>query len=276
VTTVIDMDAAVGYVVAHGDRVERARLHRLLTGAVPPPEILRAAELGQAPDGGWPAMWDGQVASVVATCFRVAELDDLGALSRPAARRALDWLAAEQRPDGTWQENAALAAQAPPWAKPGDPAATFHLTANAAFWLTAAGLDARAAGPLDHRVGGVYAGVVHAAAQALANHVRPDGSWPSFLVAGGLTAAVLYRKEMFYEAARIGMVLVERLADLSPGELAWLTAALRRLDVPVDDRFLIAARRRLADTQRSDGGWDSDEGESLAVHATLAAIRGCR
>ncbi|MFC7545072.1 squalene--hopene cyclase [Plantactinospora sp. GCM10030261] len=270
------MDAAVGFVVAHGDPVERARLHRLMTGAAAPVDILDAAELGQAPDGGWPATWAGAIASVDATCFRLAELDDLGALSRPAARHALDWLASAQRQDGTWEEDPALAEQAPPWARPGDPEAAFYLTANAAFWLTAAGLDARAAGPLDHRVGGVYAGVVHGAAQALAGRLRPDGSWPSFLVAGGLTAAVLYRKQLFYESTRIGLVLVDRIDDLSASEVAWIAAAMRRLDVPVDDRFLIAASRRLADTQRSDGGWDTDEGEGLAVHTTLAAIRGCR
>ena len=38
--------------------------------------------------------------------------------------------------------------------------------------LTVAGLDARAGGPRDHRVGGVYAGVVHGAAKALAGGIR--------------------------------------------------------------------------------------------------------
>ncbi|MFB9237271.1 prenyltransferase/squalene oxidase repeat-containing protein [Plantactinospora siamensis] len=269
------MEAAVGFVVVHGDPVERARLHRLRGGADVPSEVLQHAEVGQTADGGWPASRGGEVASVDATCFRLAELDDLGAFARPASRRALDWLARQQRADGTWEEDRALADIAPPWARPGDPEAAFYLTANAAFWLTVAGLDARAAGPLDHRVGGVYAGVVHGAAQALADRLRPDGTWPSFLVAGGLAAAVLYRQELFEPAMRIENVLLNRLGDLSAAELAWLAAALRRVDVPVDDRFLIAARRRLADTQRHDGGWDNDEGEQFAVHTTLAAIRGC-
>ncbi len=75
----------------------------------------------------------------------------------------MDWLAAAQQRDGCWEEDAALADSAPEWARPGDPEARLYLTANAAFWLTVAGLDARAAGPLDHRVGGAYAGVVQAA-----------------------------------------------------------------------------------------------------------------
>ncbi|MEU4773981.1 prenyltransferase/squalene oxidase repeat-containing protein [Micromonospora sp. NPDC023644] len=276
VAAVVDIDAAVGFVVAHGDAVDRARLSRLRTGAPPSAELLDDAEVGQAPDGGWPATLDGEVSSVDATCFRLSELDDLGALGRPAARRALDWLAARQLPDGGWEEDAALADVAPEWARPGDPEAGFHLTANAGFWLTVAGLDARAAGPLDHRVGGAYAGVVHAAAQSLVARLRPDGSWPSFLPAGWLSAAVLYRQEMFHEAARIQVILAERMPELSPGDVAWLAATLRRIGIEGEDWLLARARRRLAETQRSDGGWESDDGHQFDVHTTLSAIRACR
>ncbi|SCL20183.1 Prenyltransferase and squalene oxidase repeat-containing protein [Micromonospora nigra] len=275
-TAVVDIDAAIGFVVAHGDAVDRARLSWLRTGTPPPPEVLDSAEVGQAPGGGWPATWGGEVASVDATCFRLAELDDLGALGRPAARRALDWLAGRQQRDGGWEEDEALAGTAPEWARPGDAAARLYLTANAGFWLTVAGLDARAAGPLDHRVGGAYAGVVHAAAQALAAQLRPDGSWPSFLAAGWLSAAVLHRQQMFYESARIKLVLAERLPQMSPTDAAWLAAALRRVGVDDQEWTLTAARRRLAETQRSDGGWESDDGHQFDVHTTLTAIRACR
>ncbi|MEV1144292.1 prenyltransferase/squalene oxidase repeat-containing protein [Micromonospora sp. NPDC049799] len=270
------MDAAIGFVVAHGDAVDRARLSRLRSGTAPAPDLLDVAEGGQTPDGGWPAYLDGSVASVDATCFRLAELDDLGALGRPAARRALDWLASRQLPDGGWHEDAALAETAPEWARPGDPEAGFYLTANAGFWLTVAGLDARAAGPLDHRVGGVYAGVVHAAAQSLVARLNPDGSWPSFLAAGWLSAAVLHRQHMFQESARIQVALADRVADMSPADVAWLAATLRRVEVEEHDWVVVRARRRLTETQRSDGGWESDDGHQFDVHTTLAAIRGCR
>jgi hypothetical protein len=276
VTAVVDLDAAIGFVVAHGDTVDRARLSRLRTGAPVPPELLDAAESGQAPGGGWPAVLDGEVASVDATCYRLAELDDLGALGRPAARHALDWLAAHQLPDGGWDEDPSLAGFAPEWATPGDPEARLFLTANAGFWLTVAGLDARAAGPLDHRVGGAYAGVVQSAAQALAAQLAPDGSWPSFLPAGWLAAAVLHRQQMYYESARIQAVLADRIPEMSPADVAWLAATLRRVDVGEEQWLLVSARRRLADTQRSDGGWDSDDGHQFDVHTTLRAIRACR
>src|SRR2546430_9381942 len=108
-----DIDGAIGYVVAHGDTVDRARLSWLRSGIEPPPEALAKAEMGQAQAGGWPAFWAGNVASIDATCFRLAELDDLGAIDREPARKALDWLAAPPRPDGPWGEDAPPAAPAP-------------------------------------------------------------------------------------------------------------------------------------------------------------------
>lgn len=272
----VDIDAAIGFVVAKGDAVDRARLSWLRTGIAPDAEIVARAELGQAPDGGWPPFWADHVASIDATCFRLAELDDLGALGRPAARRALDWLANRQRPDGTWEEDEAFAENAPPWARPGDPEARLYLTANAAFWLTIGGPEARAAGPLDTRPGGAYAGVVGKAALAIRDSLRTDGTWPSFLVTGWLGAGVLYRQEMFYESARMQMVLADRLPDMSPADVAWLASALRRAGVADDEWLLVGARRRLSETQRSDGGWPSDDGEQFDVHVTLAAIRAVR
>ena len=40
-----------------------------------------------------------------------------------------------------------------------------------------------------------------------------------------------------------------------------------------DEWLLQSARKRLSETQRSDGGWDSDEGPTFDVNTTLIAIR---
>lgn len=272
----VDIDAAIGFVVAHGDAVERARLSWLRNGTAPPPALLDSVEVGQAHGGGWPAVRDSDIPSVDATCFRFAELDDMGAFGRPAARQALDWLAWSQLPDGCWEEDESLAHMAPSWARPGDPEAKLYLTANVCFWLTVAGLESRAAGPLDDRVGGVYAGVVLGAAQALASQLRSDGTWPSYLATGWLSAAVFHRQNMFEESARIQSVLMERLPELSPGDLAWLAVTLRRVGIDKNERIIVATRHRLTETQRSDGSWPSDDGSLFDVHTTLMAIRACR
>jgi len=270
---VIDIDAAIGFVVAKGDPVDRARLAYLRIGAPVSEDILSNVEAGQTRDGGWLAVNGGRTTSIDATCFRLAELDDLGGLGRPAARRALDWLASRQRDDGTWDEDPALADVAPPWAQPGDPEARLYVSANAVFWLTVAGLDARAAGPLDDRPGGAYAGVAHAGAEALRAQVGPDGALPSFLVAQWLAGAVLFRQEMYYESARIQMRLTDRMPELTAADAAWLAASMRRVGVPADDQLITAAMRRLGETQRSDGAIPSDDGPKFDVHSTLTALR---
>jgi Prenyltransferase and squalene oxidase repeat len=256
-----DLDAAIGYVVAHGDPVDRARLSRLRTSIRPPSEILDKVELGQMANGGWPATGAGDVASVDATCFRLGEIDDLGGLDRPAAQRALRWLASRQRPDGMWEEDESLAGSAPPWAQPGDEEARLYLTTNAGFWLTAGGDENE------------YAATVARATEAFRASLRPDGTWPSFLATGWLGAALLYRLGWFYEAAQIQVNLADRVPEMSATDCAWMISALRRAGISAEDHLIVAARNRLSETQRTDGGWESDEGEEFDVHTTLTALR---
>ena len=234
----------------------------------PTPEIIAKVEMGQSPEGGWPAFWGGDVPSLDATCFRLAELDDLGAIERPAARAAIDWLASRQRPDGGWQEDDSLADTAPPWAQPGDPEATLYLTANVGFWLAVAGAPSSEVNP--------HAEVLARATQAFRSAMRPDGTWPSFLVAGWLGAAMMFQTGWFYESAQIQVILAERIPEMSAADVAWMSAALRRAGLSPDDFVLAAARKRLTETQRPDGGWPSDDGDAFDVHTTLAAIRGMR
>ena len=267
----VDIDAAVGYVVAHGDPVERARLSFLRTGTAPPAAALERIEIEQTSAGGWPAAGDGWVPSVDATCFRLAELDDLGGLHGPTVERALAWLASVQRPDGTWQEDEALAAEAPPWAMPGDPEATLYLTAVAGFWLTVAEVEAHPR----HEEPAHYAAVLQAAARFVVGRLRPDGTWPSFLAAGWHAAGLLHEQQFFYESAQVQLVLGDRLRGMSPADVANMAAALRRVNLG-DDWLLQSARKRLSETQRTDGGWDSDEGPLFDVNTTLIAIRACR
>ncbi|MGX6602911.1 squalene--hopene cyclase [Micromonosporaceae bacterium Da 78-11] len=267
----VDIDAAIGYVVAHGDPVERARLSYLRTRQQPPAEIVERIYLGQLDGGGWPASGDGTVPSVDATCFRLNELDDLGGLHGAQVERALAWLSSVQRPDGTWQEAESLAAEAPAWAMPGDPEATLYLTSVAGFWLTVA--EHQAHPHLDAPA--THGATTAAAAAYVAAQLRPDGTWPSFLAAGWHAAGLLHGQQYFYESARAQLVLGDRLPDMSPADVAAMITALRRLHLG-DDWLLQSARKRLGATQRTDGGWDSDEGPVFDVNTTLTALRACR
>jgi hypothetical protein len=268
---VIDIDAAIGYVVAHGDAVERARLSFLRTGQRPEAGVIERIVAGQMPVGGWPASTDGEVPSIDATCFRLNELDDLGGLHGEPVDRALAWLSGVQLKDGSWQEDESLAAEAPAWAMPGDPEATLYLTSLAGFWLTAAEVEINPHLEAPPR----YARTLAAAARYFVSQLRPDGTWPSFLAAGWYAAGLLHVQQYFYESARVQLVLGDRLPDMTAADVASMAAALRRVNLG-DDWLLQSARKRLAETQRSDGGWDSAEGPNFDVNTTLTVLRGCR
>jgi hypothetical protein len=99
---------------------------------------------------------------------------------------------------------------------------------------------------------------------------------PSFLVTTWLSAAVLYRQDMFYESVRLQQRLLDRMPELTAADAAWLAASNRRVGVRDDDRLIISAMLRLRELQRSDGGFSSDDGDAFDVHTTLVAIRACR
>jgi hypothetical protein len=266
----VDLDAAIGYVVAHGDAVDRARLSYLRSRTEPSTDILEKAESGDLPNGGWPPLASSATPSVDATCFRLSELADLGALQRPAALKALGWLARSQRPDGYWEEAESLAAMAPPWAAPGDPEARLYLTVNAGYWLAITAPQPRYYG---EQVEYEYAPQVAMAAEAFRGTLSSTGSWPSYLAAGWLGAGLLYHLGWFYESAQVQVILAERIPRMTGGDCALLAATLRRVGMSHDDWVLQAARRRLTELQRHDGGWASDDGPAFDVHATLAVIR---
>ncbi len=280
----VDIDAAIGFVVARGDALDRARLSHLRTGAAPAADVFDMIERGQAATGGWPAKPDEPVASIDATCFRIAELDALSGLGRLAARRALRWLAAKQRLDGYWEEDRALAGSAPPWATPGDPEARFYLTACSAYWLAIAMLDGattpeRASGPPPDSLGSPQQlqNQLERAANAIRDEVDANGAWPGFLVSGWLAGAVLHHTGWFYEAARIFVALGERVPTMSAADAASMAIALRRAGIGgEDDSLLAAARNRLTQTQRPDGAWPSGDDPALDVHTTLTALRALR
>ncbi|MFF5080307.1 prenyltransferase/squalene oxidase repeat-containing protein [Actinoplanes sp. NPDC000266] len=267
----VDIDAAIGYVVAHGDPVERARLSYLRTGQRPDPQVIERIVAGQLESGGWPAAADASTPSIDATAFRLNELDDLGGLHGEPVDRALAWLATVQRQDGTWQEDESLAGEAPAWAMPGDPEATLYLTALAGFWMTVAEFEAHPHLDVPARYGSALA----AAARWVVVQLRPDGTWPSFLAAGWHAAGLLHGQQYFYESARLQLVLGDRLPEMSPADIASMAAALRRMNLG-DDWLLQSVRKRLGDTQRTDGGWDSAEGPIFDVNTTLTVLRACR
>ena len=112
---------AVEFVRVAGNEVEQARLKYLLANERPTQKMVAQLFTGQRPDGGWSPFWVKDYSSLDATCFRLAQAEQMGlAESETAVMRAVDFLAQRQFPDGSWEEDKKVANYAPPWAKPGD------------------------------------------------------------------------------------------------------------------------------------------------------------
>jgi hypothetical protein len=217
---------------------------------------------GQRDDGGWAPFWAPGYSSLDATCFRLAQAEQLGlARSHPAVARATGFLASRQQSDGSWEEEAAVASLAPPWARPGDPAARLYLSANCGFWLALLDGSSEAASR---------------AAELLEGHLEPDGHLASFLQANWLAAGIWLRLGRHEPAGRTLGYLHRRLADMPAGNLAWLLTTLLAAGAPLDHPLLNAAAGRLAEQQEQAGHWASDDGPGFNVHVTLEALRALR
>lgn len=254
-----DLQPAVDYVQRQGTPVERARLHYILRGEQPPDDVRESLERSQRGDGGWAAVWSPEYSSLDATCYQLAQLDQMGIDRRALVFiDAVRFLAERQQLDGSWEEEPAEADRAPIWAKPGDAAAGLYVTANCGFWVAVTGLVPAAA---------------HDAALYLSYHLGEDGVLPSFPHAHWLATSLWQHQGMADEAAKGLAHLARRVPELLAGNLAWLIIALRLGGVAADEATVSAALERLIGLRDPAGHWPSDEGADNAAHVTVEAIK---
>jgi hypothetical protein len=255
----VDIAAAVAYVHSHGDQVELCRLEYMLNGQPPSPQVSGSLFAEQRQDGGWSPFWVQDYSSLDATCFRLAQAEQLGiTVNQTAVQLAVGFLNQRQQSNGSWEEDESVRESAPPWAKPGNLAASLYLTANCGFWLV------------------MFQGVSVCAQNAgiyLQDYLREDGKISSFLhthwLAGGLWMGLGWK-----EQADLALMYLEtRLEDLSASGLAWLIVSLRIAGVPLERKIIRTANGLLEEAQCDDGHWTSEDGEAFDVNATLEALR---
>lgn len=261
--TSADLERAAAFVSARGTPAEQAQLRYILTGEPVPPEMTAAIFAGQRADGGLAPFWAPDYSSLDATCFRLAQAERAGmALEDEALVAALLCLRQRQRADGSWEEDEAIRELAPPWAMPGDLAATLYLTANCAFWLSMLPQpdDAAARG-----------------ARFLAGHLTAAGELPSFSHTQWLAIGLWQRLGLHEPAERATAALATHLDSETPASaLAWLLTTLLLSGFPARHALVHRAAELLARAQRPDGGWSSEDGPDRDVHTTLEAIRALR
>lgn len=214
-----DVDRAIAFVHRQGTPVEQARLDYLLHGTLLSPAIAQQLFAGQRRDGGWPPFWQPEYSSLDATCLRLAQAEQLGLLTTEPVGKALSFLLERQGADGSWQEDRSVVAFAPPWAKPGDLAATLYLTANCCYWLFRS-LGAQPA--------------VSQAADFLLEHANDAGQMPTF-AHGHWLAVGLWCGAGYHDAAERTMEHLDALlASLPSSNLAWLIVTVASTRISAD------------------------------------------
>jgi len=254
--------AAIAFVRSAGNAVELARLRYALEGSVPPPEVRTQVLADQREDGGWSPFWAPDYSSLDATCFRLAQAEQLGLTPADAAiQRALAFLARRQRQDGSWEEDAKMAEQAPPWVAPGALAACLYLSANCGYWLAIWGDGADGA---DH---------ARRAAHYVHGYQEHDGSLPGFHHTLWLSGGLWYRLGRHEGAESAFRAVSSNLADMPASSLAWLLSTLLLAGAPTDHALVEQAAFRLEALQEPDGRWSSEDRSTRDVHTTVEALR---
>lgn len=259
----LDQARAIAFVRAQGSASELSRLRILLEGTQPTAEEAAIILADQRADGGWAPFWAGDYSAVDATCFRLAQAEQGGIHpEHTAIQRAAQFLRERQRSDGSWEEDAAVADAAPPWARPGDLSARLYLTANSAYWLARLLPSDAAAGR---------------GAAVLRVHLDEHGSMPTFRHAHWLAAGMWYRLGEAAIAERVLAALLHQVDETTPASsLSWLITCLRAVDVPADHPTVAKALSLLERCQRADGAWTSEDGPSADAPTTLEALRALR
>ena len=254
----MNIKKAVQFIRINGNEVEQARLNYVLSNERPSEEITAKLFSGQRLDGGWSPFWADSYSSLDATCFRLAQAEQLGITqSESAVMQAVNFLVQRQSAEGNWEEDIKVADSAPSWAKPGDLSAKLYLTSNCGLWLALLGNP-------DNKVS--------KAAEYLETHLEQDGHLPSFLhthwLAGGL-----YHKLNWQASTRVFEYLSRRINELATSNLSWLITTLCAAGVSPKHFLLEKAASLLEQNQKDDEYWESEDGPSQNIHTTLEAIR---
>ncbi|MAT98867.1 MAG: hypothetical protein CL608_17115 [Anaerolineaceae bacterium] len=254
----MNREKAIQFVEQNGSDLEIARLRYLLHEERPSAAIIEQLCSGQRKDGGFAPFWAPDYSSIDATCYRLAQAEQLGiGVAEPAIAQATRFLEKRQGKKGDFKEGLAVVDRAPPWAAPGDLAAELYLTANAGFWLA-------------------YFGFAKAALQAahfLRMHLDTDvNKLPSFAQTHWLACGLAWQLNVhdLIESLEPRLYLYARLPQ-STNELAWMLTTLLCADYAANHDIIVTGLKQLGKMQQADGRFPNDEGQD--VHTTLEALR---
>jgi hypothetical protein len=100
-----NMESAVSFVRQHGNIVEQTRLNVLIHQEVSLQSAVDELKKSQREDGSWAPFWAPEASSLDATCYRLAQCEQLGLESEEFIHKAIAFLVERQKADGSFEED---------------------------------------------------------------------------------------------------------------------------------------------------------------------------
>jgi hypothetical protein len=253
------MNMQYTYIEKYGSAIEKARLAFLLKGTPPSKSILKELFSGQCEDGGWPAKWSHSQSSLDATCFRLAQAEQLGlSLQQKPIELAIRYLVRRQSLDGSWEESPSLAGWAPQHLKPGTLEPRLYLAANCGFWVA------------------YYSGRDNSVPRAmgfLMRYLEENGCLPSTPQANWMSAGLWLRMRRYEVADKVVTACRSHMEGLSASDLAWMGVTLIISRIRQKNPIIKNTAEKLLALRKTGDFWESDDGKDRNCHTTIEAIR---
>ena len=261
---IMDIKRSETFVAENGSELEIARMHFVLYGKNPEPDVLERFTVLQNQDGGFPCgLTKDNPSSLDRTHLALWWLDELGRLESPEVDRGIDYIIRRQNVDGSWDEDPSLIRrELPPWIIPGDLLTQLYLTAYSVYWLGVSG----------HRRQSGF----QRALDFLMEYQDERGEFHGYLHTTWLaTSAYIMADGQNSVPAQKGMqaLMARPLSEYEASQLAWLLNCLNAAGLSrghhVARHFLIYLRQ----LRREDGSWASEDGDIHAVDSTIESLR---
>lgn len=260
----MDITKSVVFIEERGSDLEKARMEQILFGRKPKTEVIQLLTALQNNDGGFPYdMVPGNLSSVDTSLVAFWWMDELGILQSPTADKAVDYLLAVQRADGSWDEDASIAQyDLPLWINPGDLRTVIYLSAYAAYWLAVIGYGTQPA--------------FQKALEFLLKHQDETGQFRGYLHSTWIAvSAFRMAGPQYSEVAEKGLQALanKTLADWEASQIAWALDCLGKAGLQENHPLIHNCLAELINRHQPDGSWSSEDGEAFAVGATIGALK---
>ena len=258
------IDKAIDFVRQNGTDLERARVGWLISGVKPTENMIQQFLELQCPDGGFPfGGGKGNPSAVDSTLSAIGYLEDLGLFHSTHVDRAFTYLLLVQKKDGGWDEDPGITEYSlPPYITPGDLRTRVYLSAHASYWLA---LKQHLEDPKFRE-----------ALYFLVSHQEDSGRFFGFrrttwiAVSAFALAGRPYSKIV---SKGLKYLMDKPLDEYADSQIAWALEYLGRAGLPKVHPFISDCLAELAQRQKPDGAWISEDGESFTVGATISALK---